>query len=70
MAREAALPPGEAPGRAARRRGRIAGAIASIVVVEAVFFGNWWWSVEAANYPQYVYKPLDATPTVRMDDSG
>jgi hypothetical protein len=64
MTREAGLPPGETPGRAALRRGRIAGAIASIVVVSAVFFGNLWWSAEAANYARYVYRPLEAVPAV------
>jgi hypothetical protein len=64
MAREAMLPPGEAPGRAARWHGRIAGAIASVVVAAAVFFGNVWWSAEAANYSRYVYRPLEAVPTV------
>jgi hypothetical protein len=64
MAREAGLPPGEVPGHAARRRGRIAGAIASGVVSAAVFLGNSWWSAEAANYSRYVYRPLEAVPTV------
>ena len=64
MAREAGLPPGEAPGRMARRHGRIAGAIASGIVAVAVFSGNWWWSAEAANYSRYVYRPLEAVPTV------
>jgi len=64
LAREAGLPPGETPSREARRRGRIAGAIASAVVLAAVFFGNAWWSAEAASYSRYVYRPLDAVPTV------
>jgi hypothetical protein len=67
VAREAGLPQGEVPGRAARRRGRIAGAIASGVVLAALFFGNVWWSAEAANYSRYVYRPLEAVPTVTGD---
>jgi hypothetical protein len=67
MAREAGLPPGEAPGRPARRRGRIAGALASAVVVAAVYFGNAWWGAEAAAYARYVYRPLEAVPTVTDD---
>jgi hypothetical protein len=63
-AREARLPPGEVPGRSAQRRGRIAGAIASLVVGAAVLFGNQWWSAEAANYARYVYRPLEAVPAV------
>lgn len=63
-AREAGLPPGVTPSPAARRRGRIAGALASCVVAAAVFFGNTWWSAEAANYSRYVYKPLEAVASV------
>ncbi len=29
--------------------------------------GNWWWTVEASNYARYVYKPLQAVPTVTPD---
>jgi hypothetical protein len=32
-----------------------------------VFFGNMWWTVEASNYAQYVYKPLVATASVTAD---
>jgi len=67
IAREAGLPPGEAPGRSARRRARLAGAIASAVVVAAVYFGNTWWRAEAATYSRYVYRPLEAVPTVTDD---
>jgi hypothetical protein len=63
-AREASLPPGEAPGLRARRRGRIAGAIASAVVIIALGAGNWWWRAEAANYARYVYKPIEAVQTI------
>jgi hypothetical protein len=66
-AREATLLPGETPGPAARRRGRIAGAIAGVVTVAAVAAGNWWWTAEAANYARYVYKPLEAVPTLTED---
>ena len=67
IAREAGLEAGETPGPLARRRGRIAGLIAACVVVGAMFFGNWWWTAEASNYARYVYKPLQATPTVTPD---
>jgi hypothetical protein len=67
MAREARLDAGEKPDAAARRRGRIAGAVAACIVVAAVFFGNQWWTAEASAYARYVYKPLTATPEVTPD---
>jgi hypothetical protein len=67
VAREAGLAPGEMPDRRRRRRGRLAGAIATIVVVVGMFFGNVWWRAEASTYSQYVYKPLQAEPTVTDD---
>ena len=68
MAREAGLEPGQMPDTARRRRGRIAGAIATAVVVGATFLGNAWWSAEAAAYARYVYKPLEAKAIVRNDE--
>jgi hypothetical protein len=67
MVREARLDPGETPGIAARRRGRIAAGVAACLTVAAVFFGNRWWTAEASSYSRYVYKPLEATPSVRPD---
>lgn len=66
-AREARLDPGEAPGPRARRRGRIAGVIATCLVAAAMVLGNWWWTAEASNYARYVYKPLQATLTLTAD---
>jgi hypothetical protein len=65
--REGRLEPGETPGHRARRRGRIAGAVATCLVVAAVLLGDWWWTVEASRYARYVYKPLDATASVSGD---
>ena len=67
LAREARLAPGEPVDRAARVRGRIAGAAAAAAVCVIVFLGNSWWSAEASNYDRYVYKPLDAVATVTND---
>ena len=67
LAREAQLGAGETVDRRARWRGRIAGAVAAVVVGGIVFLGNMWWSVEASNYARYVYKPLLATPSVTAD---
>ena len=67
LAREAQLGPGEAIDRRALWRGRIAGAVAAVVVGGIAFLGNMWWSVEASNYASYVYKPLIATPSVTAE---
>ncbi|MEO8678970.1 MAG: hypothetical protein ABI665_07985 [Vicinamibacterales bacterium] len=64
LAREAGLAAGEVIDRRARWRGRLAGAVAAVVVAGIVFLGNRWWTAEASSYAQYVYKPLAATPTV------
>jgi hypothetical protein len=62
--REGTLESGEAPGRRARIRGRIAGGVATALVVVVLILGNWWWSAEASGYARYVYKPLEASATV------
>jgi hypothetical protein len=67
IARESRLEAGETPGPRERRRGRIAGLIATCGVVGAMFFGNWWWTAEASSYARYVYKPLQATTTLADD---
>lgn len=64
LAREARLGAGETIDRRARWRGRIAGAVATLVVGGIVFLGNMWWSVEASSYARYVYKPLTMAPRV------
>jgi len=69
MAREAKLGAGEALDPRARRRGRIAGAIATVVVVGIIYLGNMWWSVEATAYDRYVYKPLIGSPRVTSDST-
>lgn len=67
MAREAKLGAGEAFDQRARRRGRIAGAIAAVAVSAIVYLGNLWWGVEARAYDRYVYKPLQATATLNAN---
>jgi hypothetical protein len=64
MARESRLGAGELLDRRSRRRGRIAGAIAAVVVSGIIFLGNMWWRVEATAYDRYVYKPLTAQATL------
>jgi type IV secretory pathway VirB2 component (pilin) len=64
MAREGSLGAGEAADPLRRRRGHIAGAIATLAVVIVIALGNWWWSAEAGAYARYVYRPLTATTSV------
>lgn len=77
MAREAKLAAGESLDPRARRRGRIAGGIATVVVLGIGFLMNMWWSVEANAYARYVYKPLtaasalsDGTLQLNLHDPG
>ena len=67
MAREARLGAGEALDPRSRRLGRVAAAIATVVIGGVIYFGNLWWSVEASAYDRYVYKPLTATAVVTPD---
>lgn len=68
MAREAKLGAGESLDARARRRGRIAGAVATVVVLGIGFLLNMWWGVEATAYDRYVYKPLSATTALNGGD--
>ena len=67
MAREAKLGAGEDIDPRAKRRGRIAGAIATVVVTGIAYLGGMWWSVEATAYDRYVYKPLIGSARVMPD---
>jgi hypothetical protein len=69
MAREARLGAGEVLDPRSRRRGRIAGAIAAVVIGGIIFLGNMWWTVEATAYDRYVYKPLTAVPSLSTDNT-
>jgi hypothetical protein len=64
-ARESTLAPGDAPGRAHRRRAQVAMAAAVLAVAGVLAFGNAWWSDEARAYAGYTYKPLALEP--RLD---
>jgi hypothetical protein len=63
-AREGALHPGEVPGPADVRRGRIAMIVAAVVVGGALWFGNSWWNSEDGVYRRYVFKPLALKPSL------
>src|SRR5207244_2140344 len=57
-AREALLPPGVEPAAIHQRRGRVAMAVTCAIVAVMLIGGNAWWNAEAADYAEYVYKPL------------
>ena len=63
--REARLPPGEAVSPAGRQRAYVAMSVTFAVLVAAIILGNAWWKSEAANYSQYIYKPLVMQSSLR-----
>jgi len=63
-AREAKLPAGAAVPEGNRRRGYVAMGITLALLVTGVVLGNAWWKAEAANYANYVYKPLGMAATL------
>lgn len=67
-AREAKLEPGARPEPGHIRRGRVAMAAASVLVLGVLYLGNKWWNSEAENYARNVYKspPADA----RLEPGG
>lgn len=76
--REAKLNPGVVPNRAAQHKGRIAMAIAFVVLVGIVCGGWTWWQSEATNYSETVYRPTEMNAsldgngllTLHLTDSG
>jgi hypothetical protein len=76
-AREGELPTAATPSPENRRLGRIAMAVAGVLVVTILALGNWWWNAQAAGIKQttlYSAPPLrvsfDGTGqlTLRMDE--
>jgi hypothetical protein len=63
-AREAQLAPGLTPDAPSLRKGRRTMAVASVIVVAALYLGNLWWIAEANSYDRYIYKPLNANATL------
>ena len=68
MARESRLGAGEALDPRSKLRGRIAGAIAAVIVGVVILLGNMWWGVEASAYARYVFKPLVLAPAVSEEN--
>ncbi len=62
--REARLPPGEQPGPDRRRRAAVAGGVTLTLLALAVWGGDKWWNVEAADYGADLYRPLLLRPSL------
>jgi hypothetical protein len=57
--RESRLPPGAQPTPTLRRRGLIAMALSLAVMAVAIYYGGVWWKVDAADYAEDIYRPLN-----------
>ena len=55
--REASLEPGAAVTRATARRARVAGIMASFVIIALLLVGGAWWKSEANRYASHIYTP-------------
>src|SRR5262245_7111572 len=65
---QAQTDPGQSLSPWRRRRAWIARGVATVFVAVVLTLGNWWWNVEASNYADYIYKPLQMHPS--LDRSG
>ena len=68
--RESGLEPGATPDRRRTRRARIAMGVSTAVVAGALLGGRAWWNAVDAAYRSGLYRPPDATATVRMQGEG
>jgi hypothetical protein len=66
--RESRLTPGLKPDTSRRRRAAIAGGLAFLVAVFAVYLGGRWWNVEAAGYAADLYHSSDLRTTLTGDN--
>ena len=66
--REARLRSGMTPDASHVYRGRVAMAVAFVVLLGALWFGRQWWNSAAAEYGQIVYKPLQMTASLNPDN--
>lgn len=63
--RESRLAPGRLPSPARQYRATIAGAGALVLLGLAVWGGDKWWNVEAADYSADLFRPLTMHPSLR-----
>jgi hypothetical protein len=61
---EARLRPGVEPDAARRRGGLIAGGVALVLALVAVYWGGKWWNVEAADYSAKMHRNSELVPTL------
>ena len=66
-AREGVLSPGTDASSKNRRSGRIAMAVAAVLVVAMLGLGNWWWNVQAADLK---HSMLYNAPPIRVSFTG
>jgi hypothetical protein len=66
-AREGGLPTAATPSQRNLRRGRIAMAVAGVLVVTILALGNWWWNAQAAELKQTM---LYSAPPLRVSFDG
>ena len=66
-AREGVLAPAASPSPGNRRLGRIAMAIAAVLVVAILALGNWWWNVQAADLKQTM---IYSAPPLKVSFDG
>ncbi len=64
---EARLRPGVQPDAPRRRRAWVMAGVALVTVCAAVWAGGVWWNVEAADYADRVFQPLQLTPSLTGD---
>jgi hypothetical protein len=63
--REGVLEPGSMPDKPRVRRSRIVMAVAALLVIGAMWFGDSWWSADASSYGRIVFKPMRLEPSVQ-----
>ena len=67
--REGTLEPGVEADPSRRSKARVRMAVTAVAVVGVLWASNQWWSAEAANYERILYKPLDMSAQVAIDDT-
>jgi hypothetical protein len=66
-AREVRLEPGQKPGPADIRRGRVVMAATAALVALILYAGNRWWNLDAGDYRRNVYKPIQMSAEIQPE---